>query len=137
MSDSTPAALNASPRYLRSAVSHRADEAASGKITPTLAFDAGVLVAAPPLLPLLLLDESSLPQAATLNARAALTATAPRARNCIWVLPFLRLHTDGDYLRIRSIPGEMTGCQAILAISPRLNTSATAPNTSARSPRSP
>src|SRR4051812_47096476 len=36
MSDSTPAASKASPRYLRSAVSQRADDAASGRITPTL-----------------------------------------------------------------------------------------------------
>src|SRR4051795_8707947 len=48
MSESTPAALNASPRYLRSAVSQRAEEAASGRITPTFAFDAGVLVAFDP-----------------------------------------------------------------------------------------
>src|SRR4051794_9873345 len=135
MSESTPAALKASPRYLRSAVSQRADDAASGRITPTLAFVSGVLVA-PPLLPLLD-PESSLPHAATLNARAVATANAPRARNCIWVLPFLRLVADGDYLRIRSIPGQITGCQAIVANSPRLNTSATAPNTSARSPSSP
>src|SRR4051794_11780099 len=87
MSESTPAALNASPRYLRSAVSHRADDAASGRITPTLALLAGVLVAPPPLLPLLE-PESSLPHATTPNARVAATATAPRARNCIWVLPF-------------------------------------------------
>src|SRR3954451_21396032 len=81
MSESTPPALKASPRNLRSAVSQRADEAASGRITPTLAFFSGVAFA-PPLLPD---DEllSSLPQAATLNARAAATANAPRARYVI------------------------------------------------------
>src|SRR3954468_7389369 len=73
MSESTPAALKASPRYLRSAVSQRADDAASGRITPTLAFfAAGVLV---PELPDD--DESSLPHAAVVNARAAATANAP------------------------------------------------------------
>src|SRR5215217_466572 len=78
ISDSTPAALNASPRYLRSAVSQRADDAASGRITPTLALLAGVLVAPPPPP---LVDGSSLPHATTLNARVAATATAPRARS--------------------------------------------------------
>src|SRR3954466_16145398 len=89
MSDSTPAAAKASPRNLRSAVSQRADDAVSGRITPTLAFAAGVALD-PPELP----DDpelSSLPHAATLNARAAATANAPRARYVI-DLPFLRLH---------------------------------------------
>src|SRR3954454_7374955 len=72
MSDSTPAAWNASPRYLRSAVSQRADDAASGRITPTLAFAAGVLLA--PLLPLFD-DESSDPHAAIVNANAAVVST--------------------------------------------------------------
>ncbi len=66
MSESTPAAAKASPRYLRSAVSQRADDAASGRITPTLALAAGVLVAAPP--PPLAVGVSSLPHAATPNA---------------------------------------------------------------------
>src|SRR3954447_9733706 len=99
MSESTPAALNASPRYLRSAVSQRADDAASGRITPTLALLAGVLVAPPPPP---LVDGSSSPHATTLNARVAATATAPRARSCILVSPLLRFAADGDYLRIRS-----------------------------------
>src|SRR4051812_21026564 len=67
MSDSPPPALNASPRNLRSAVSQRADDAASGRITPTLALASGVDVSELPLLP----DDpelSSLPHAATLNA---------------------------------------------------------------------
>src|SRR4051812_39525 len=70
MSESTPAALNASPRYLRSAVSHRADDAASGRITPTLALlAAGVAVEPPPDE-----EESSLPHAATEKASVAATA---------------------------------------------------------------
>src|SRR3954451_10238538 len=88
ISASTPASWKAFCSNGRSAPSQRAEEAVSGRITPTLALAAGVLVALAPLLPLPLLDESSLPQAATLNASAAVTATAPRARNCIWVLPF-------------------------------------------------
>src|SRR4051812_36302564 len=70
MSESTPAAWNASPRYLRSAVSQRADDAASGRITPTLALAAGVLVPPPPDG-----EESSLPHAATERASVAATAT--------------------------------------------------------------
>src|SRR3954453_21745278 len=63
MSDSTPAAVKASLRYLRSAVSQRADDAASGRITPTLAFvSAGLLV--PPLALPLVDGESSIPHAA-------------------------------------------------------------------------
>src|SRR4051794_19163607 len=92
MSDSTPAALKASPRNLRSAVSQRADDAASGRITPTLAFVSGLAVAVALLLPLD--DESSLPHAATVNARAAVTANAPRARCCIWNSPSSVLSAD-------------------------------------------
>src|SRR3954452_8202328 len=66
-----PAFLNASPRYLRSAVSQRAEEAASGRITPILPF--GLLVEA--VLEVSLL--SSLPHAATNNDTIA---TATRAR---------------------------------------------------------
>src|SRR5258705_11624008 len=43
MSYCTPAVLNAASRYLRSAVSQRAEDALSGRITPIF----GVLVAAP------------------------------------------------------------------------------------------
>src|SRR3954454_3256323 len=72
MSESTPAASNASPRYLRSAVSQRADEAASGRMTPTLPL--GLLlepvdVLVVPLL-LLLLSLLSLPHPATTPAIA-------------------------------------------------------------------
>src|SRR3954465_6691608 len=63
MSDSTPAALNASPSSGRSAFSQRAEDAVSGRITPTLALDSGVAVE--PLLPLFEPELSSLPQAAT------------------------------------------------------------------------
>ena len=46
MSYSTPAASNASPRNLRSAVSQRAEDAASGRITPTLPLAASLAAAA-------------------------------------------------------------------------------------------
>src|SRR6185369_10731787 len=59
MSYSTPAALNAASRYLRSAVSHRAEDALSGRMTPTFAFFAGVV---PPVL-LLLPQADSPPRA--------------------------------------------------------------------------
>src|SRR4051794_28332734 len=81
MSDCTPAASNACLSSGRSLFSQRFEDAVSGRITPTLAFAAGVLLAPPPLLPLVD-DESSLPQATTPNARAA-AAIAPRARNFI------------------------------------------------------
>ena len=75
MSASTPAAVKASVRNLRSAVSHRADDAASGRMTPTLAFAAGeeapVLAPAPELL---------LEQAARANADTESPATARRER---------------------------------------------------------
>src|SRR5215207_6146313 len=73
MSNCTPAAVKASPRNLRSAVSQRTDDFESGRITPILPVTAppvvvvappplaavvAVVVAAPPLLLLLL----SLPQ---------------------------------------------------------------------------
>src|SRR6476646_5496562 len=96
MSYWTPAALNASPRYLRSAVSQRADDFESGRITPILPLTApppaAVVVApaaavvalaavvaalaavvAPPLLLLLL----SLPQAARPSVNAVATAVNP------------------------------------------------------------
>src|SRR4051812_11611986 len=73
MSDSTPAALNASARSGRSAFSQRAEDAVSGRITPTLALDSGVAV--DPLLPLPE-PESSLPQAATANASAPVMTAA-------------------------------------------------------------
>src|SRR4051794_4481049 len=72
MSYGIPAALKASPRYLRSAVSQRAEEAASGRITPILPL--GLLVEAVLEVSLLL---SSPPHAATNNDT---TATATRAR---------------------------------------------------------
>src|SRR4051812_15711677 len=76
MSDSTPAALNASPSNGRSAFSQRADDCVSGRITPTLAL-VSVFVELEPLLPLLFEPESSsLPQAATVNASAPMVAAA-------------------------------------------------------------
>src|SRR6478735_10035108 len=86
MSASTPAASKASPRNLRSAVSQRAEEAASGRITPTLALVASFVASAPPPPPLDAVGSSS-PHAATVNARVAATATAPRARNFMFVSP--------------------------------------------------
>src|SRR3954466_1748167 len=111
MSESTPAALKASPRYLRSAVSHRPDDAASGRITPTLAFAAGVLVAAPPLLPLD--DESSLPHAATPSASAAVAAAPTRRARVISALPSAPRPAAGRDVRCnsrarRASPGSRT-----------------------------
>src|SRR3954447_20198651 len=74
MSASTPASANAFVSNGRSAPSQRADEAVSGKITPTLAFlAAGVEVPdddddEPP-------EELSLPQAAPPTASTAAAAT--------------------------------------------------------------
>src|ERR1700682_2444973 len=48
MSNDPPAAVNASPRYLRSAVSHRTDDFESGRITPTLPVTGAAVV---PVLP--------------------------------------------------------------------------------------
>src|SRR4051812_25746192 len=84
MSDCTPAALNASVRYLRSAVSQRADDLLSGRITPIL----GVLPVPEPD-PEPELDEELFPQAArppaatTMAARAVMPlrmSTGPFAR---------------------------------------------------------
>src|SRR3954465_6933849 len=105
MSESTPAALKASASSGRSLFSQRFEDAVSGRITPTLAFVSGLLVLEPPLEPLVL-DESSLPHAATVNARAAATANAPRAR-CFMFSPSSGSSADGDYLRIRSIHSQM------------------------------
>src|SRR4051794_26296517 len=90
MSASTPASANAFVSNGRSAPSQRADEAVSGRITPTLAFlAAGVDV--PDDEPEFELEfELSLPHAATVNARAAVTVHATRARCFMLVLPFLR-----------------------------------------------
>src|SRR4051794_13278621 len=90
MSASTPASANAFVSNGRSAPSQRADEAVSGRITPTLAFlAAGVDV--PDDEPEFEFEfESSLPHAATVNAMAAVTAHATRARCFMLVLPFLR-----------------------------------------------
>src|SRR4051794_14066947 len=101
MSNCTPAALKASPRYLRSAVSQRTDDFESGRMTPILpltappaavvAAPAAVVAApaavvalaavvaapaavvAPPLLLLLL----SPPQAASVKVKAVATAVNP------------------------------------------------------------
>src|SRR5690606_22343263 len=48
MSNSTPAAWNASVRYLRSAVSHRAEDLLSGRMTPILPGFAGADAPPPP-----------------------------------------------------------------------------------------
>src|SRR5947207_2392294 len=80
MSNCTPAALKASPRYLRSAVSQRTDDFESGRMTPILpltappaAVVAAPAVVAPPLLLLLL----SPPQAASVKVKAVATAVNP------------------------------------------------------------
>src|SRR5688500_14357709 len=77
MTDSTPAASNASPRYLRSAVSQRAEDAASGRITPTLPAASSAAAPPPPPPP----SSSSPPQPATASIAAAAAAqsqVAPR-----------------------------------------------------------
>src|SRR4051794_33821278 len=72
MSASTPASWKAFCKSGRSAPSQRAEEAVSGRITPTLALAAGVAVPDEP-------DdgepEPSLPHAATANASAAVIST--------------------------------------------------------------
>src|SRR5437870_1652339 len=68
-----PAALNASVRYLRSFVSHRAEDLLSGRMTPTFA-DLG---AAPPLLPELGVE---LEPHAAVRAPVASSPTAVRER---------------------------------------------------------
>src|SRR3954463_12506634 len=90
MSESTPAALNASPSNGRSAFSQRAEDCVSGRITPTFGL-VSVFVDPDPLLPLLLEPESSsLPQAATVNASApVITAAATRVDSlCFMYSPF-------------------------------------------------
>src|SRR5215218_2881638 len=76
MSYSTPADLKASVRNGRSAPSQRAEEAVSGRITPTLPLGLSLLLD-DFLLLLLELSLSSPPQAATVKA---ITSTAMRAR---------------------------------------------------------
>src|SRR3954451_6131246 len=96
MSDSTPAALNASPSNGRSAFSQRADDCVSGRITPTLAL-VSVFVELEPLLPLLFEPESSsLPQAATVNASAPMVAAAATRVDslCFMYSPFPPLTAD-------------------------------------------
>src|SRR3954465_12050621 len=129
MSASIPASLNALVSSGRSAPSQRAEDAVPGRTPPTLCLAAGVLVPPPPLPEL---ELSSLPHAATLNASAADTVHATRAR-CFMDLPFLRVAQDGDNLRIRSIRDQMPRCQEAVARAPLPSTSATAPSTSARS----
>src|SRR3954454_24067436 len=79
ISDSTPAALNALARNGRSAFSQRADDCVSGRMTPTLALAAGVLVllAAPED------EESSLPHAATPSMRAPAAVAANTRFNMV------------------------------------------------------
>src|SRR4029453_15385162 len=74
---STPASLNAFSRNGRSAVSQRAEEAVSGRITPILPAEA--LAVPPPPLPLS--PESSSPQALRVSTPA--TPTASTATNCL------------------------------------------------------
>src|SRR3954447_25166233 len=93
MSDLIPAAVKASPRNLRSAVSHRAEDAVSGRITPILAFDAESDPDDDDPLPELLPPLLSLPHAATVSA-AAVNRAAPNARLLI-NFPFL-LGTAGQ-----------------------------------------
>src|SRR3954454_9140979 len=98
MSAWTPAASNASLRYLASAVAHRAELLVSGRMTPTLPDDA------PPLLPLEGLELlSSPPHAAMLPV--ARRPTAARANNPLRI-PCV-LSGDPGLRRIRwcALPG--------------------------------
>src|SRR5215210_4447176 len=72
MSYSTPAASNASPRKRRSAVSQRADDAASGRITPILPLASPLSADPPPPPP----PSSSSPHAANASDVASTAAIA-------------------------------------------------------------
>src|SRR3954449_8987701 len=85
MSASTPAALKASPRYLRSKLSQRTEDAVSGRMTPTLP-----LAWPPPPPPLLLLLLSSPPHAATVKAMASTATRAKMRLNIVWEVPFVQ-----------------------------------------------
>src|SRR3954453_12365180 len=85
MPASAPASWKAFVSNGRSAPSQRAEDAVSGRITPTLDFFCDELV--PDGLLLELLELSSLPHAATLKPSAAVTAHATRARCFMWFSP--------------------------------------------------
>src|SRR6478609_11914567 len=90
MSESTPAASKAAFSSGRSLFSRRAEDAVSGRITPTLALAAGVAVAVAALeLPLLAEPElSSLPQpATTVIAAAASNIGTSRLARVMWSPP--------------------------------------------------
>src|SRR3954468_22062704 len=80
MSESTPAASNACLRSGRSAPSHRAEEAVSGRITPTLPLAAAGDDDAPPPADAVLEELSEPPQAVRPSRLAAPTATSPTKR---------------------------------------------------------
>src|SRR3954453_12744737 len=80
MSDWMPAASNACLSSGRSAPSQRAEEAESGRITPTLLPAAAGDDAPPPAAAELELEELEPPQAVRPSRPAALTATSPRKR---------------------------------------------------------
>src|SRR3954447_13448377 len=85
MSASTPASWKAFCSNGRSAPSQRAEEAVSGRITPTLALAAGVAVPDEPDDEEL---ESSLPHAATANASAAVISTIGSDRAVFLLIAF-------------------------------------------------
>src|SRR4051794_16580393 len=80
MSDWTPAASNACLSSGRSAPSQRAEEAESGRITPTFPLAADVDGEAPPPAAAELEELSEPPQAVRPSRPAALTATSPTKR---------------------------------------------------------
>ncbi len=71
MSASTPAALKASPRNWRSAVSQRAEDAESGRMTPTFPFAAEGLA----LASVAAVSAESLPHPTSARAHALITAS--------------------------------------------------------------
>src|SRR3954462_15941134 len=84
MSASRPAPSKASLRYLRSAFSHRFEDAVSGRITPTLAVVSDAELPPPPPL-----DGSSLPHATTPSAPVPAPTTANKPSNIFFVLPVI------------------------------------------------
>lgn len=95
MSAVTPAFLNAAARKTRSAVSQRADEAASGRITPTCT-------------PAAVADDADTKPVSARAADAMTAATALR-RFVIYVVTFRKSRRPGEkifLILLRSLTGE-------------------------------
>src|SRR4051794_16898661 len=98
MSNCTPAEVNASPRYLRSAVSHRAEDAESGRITPILPAPPAAAELDPPAAA----EVEALPPDELLpHAVRAREPTAMNAR-----VPTRRLRMLRSFLGPSSVPGQ-------------------------------